>query len=90
MLFNTVFTAETTNSQCLVFTLGAAEIAEIAYYHPLGKDVSTRLQLVQSTKLQQIFVAGPLASIQFKFEAEIPIRSAEKCQISTPLLSGPV
>ena len=49
-----------------------------------------RLQLVQSTKLQQIFIAGPLASIQFKFEAEILIGSVKKFQISTPLSSGPV
>ena len=49
-----------------------------------------RLQLMQSTKLQQIFIAGPLASIQFKFEAKILIGSVKKCQISTPLSSGPV
>ena len=42
------------------------------------------------TKLPLIFVAGPLARIQCKFEAKIPIQSVEKRRISTPLLSGPV
>ena len=78
------------NYKVFCFHPRSRRIAKIPYYRPLGKDVFMRLQLAQSTKQQLIVIAGPLAKIQCKFEAKIPIRSMEKRRISTPLLSGPV
>ena len=88
MLFNTVFTTETTNSQCLVSTLRATKttnITKIPYYHPPEMSLLPRLQPAQLTKLQQIFVAGTLVSFHSEFEAEIPFQSAKNTNSPHPV-----